>query len=94
MGNKWNEDWLEDAREVGLDTLGKAGLIGAVVGFLLFGWYAARKGENAALDGETSGKEYARDVLTHGAKGGLIMGGVGVLRALQKGIQGGFKGRP
>ena len=73
---------------MGLGTLGKAGLVGAVVGVLLFGAYAARKGESAVLDGEMPGKQYALDILTHGAKGGLILGGLGVLRALRRGNQG------
>ena len=94
MGNKWNDNWLEDARDVGLGTLGKAGLVGAVVGVLLFGAYAARKGERAVLDGEMPGKQYALDILTHGAKGGLILGSLGILRALRKGIKGGKKRRP
>lgn len=72
MGNKWNDNWLEDARDVGLTTLGKAGLIGVALGTLVFGAYAACKGERAALDGETPGKQYALDILTHGAKGGQI----------------------
>ena len=50
MGNKWNDNWLEDARDVGLTTLGKAGLIGVALGTLVFGAYAACKGERAALD--------------------------------------------
>ena len=79
---------------MGLTTLGKAGLVGAVVGVLVFGAYAAYKGERAALDGETPGKQYALDILTHGAKGGLILGSLGILRALRKGVKGGKKRRP
>ena len=69
---------------MGLGTLGKAGLIGVALGTLVFGAYAACKGERAALDGETPGKQYALDILTHGAKGGLILGSLGILRALRR----------
>ena len=94
MGNKWNDNWLEDARDVGLTTLGKAGLIGAALGTLVFGAYAACKGERAALDGETPGKQYALDILTHGAKGGLILGQPGHPPCAAEGIKGGKKRRP
>ena len=76
MGNKWNDNWLEDARDVGLTTLGKAGLIGVALGTLAFGAYAAYKGGRAALDGETafSGKISAR-LLSYGVACEYLLSG-------------------
>lgn len=78
--NRWNENWLEDACGAELSALGKARLTGA----LLFGWYAVCKGGGAVLDGEVSGRQCAREILAHGAKGGLILGGPRILSARRK----------
>lgn len=87
--DRWNENWLEGACGAELSALGKARLTGAVIGALLFGWYAACKGGGTVLDGEVSGRRraheiLAHEILAHGAKGGLILGGPRILSARRK----------